>query len=396
MSQFDQEKKLIISPFHETIATGISGTSISSVANYGTWDGSGFWIGGTNGTINRINPLVTGYFTKTGFDVTTPGKGGNPLQMDFDGRYLWVGDYDAFATFFKYDTAISSTVASGKLFPSGPGLGGIQGVIYDGSSIWFGAPDVVLKLNPTTLATGLIVSGQFNVNGLSKYTDPSGQGYILAACNSATTGFWSKINANTGAYTTYTSQNFFNWAGYRICNDGTYAYIAFFSSPGIVEKYRLSDGAWIAQWNAGQWLNSINYNSGYLWMVGDNYNVDVTDVFGNHSLTLSGNGRSDVVLGGGYAWSVFWSGNASNAKVYSTPLSNALNFSPSYSGVSGYKLRVHDLNGNPTSGSIINEGYNGGNIYGNPAGRYILKLNGFVAAKADFPSGIGINNVYVV
>jgi hypothetical protein len=174
MNQFEQLKKLIVAPNPGLPVPFNSFSTFSAGAdNYGCWDGNNFWIGRSDGRIGKISSTGVSVQTFPGFIA----PGGAPLQLAFDGRYVWVGDYDSKATLFKFDTTINKIVASGQVRPD-TNSGGCQGVVWDGSKLWIGAPDQVIRMNTSPSGfptTELIVSGQSNVNGLSYYTDTVGQ-----------------------------------------------------------------------------------------------------------------------------------------------------------------------------------------------------------------------------
>ncbi len=381
MDQFRQLKKLEIMPsINPSCPIHYNGIFITGCANYGCWDGNNFWIG-ANDKIHKIftgpfNSLVTtGY---NGFSVAG-ADGGNPIQLAFDGSYIWVGDYDSRATWFKFDPTLQTTIASGRLYPLGPDMGGIQGVHWADDKLWFGAPNNVIRFNITSNSVELIVSGQNNVNGLSHYTDDTGQKYILAACSD----FWSKINADTGSYTTY--DNLDHAIGYRICNDGTYCYIAYFSDPGRVRKFLLSTGEFIATWNVGSLLNAINFDGLYIWTVGDDWVMSITDTNGNFICNTS-NGKADILFGGGFAWSVAWGAPFFSETVYRTRLTT---YTQIISGMTyGYNLKLYNDNEYENLVIPVYEAGLGFFVSGIPAGRYVLDYNGYVAAKMDLLSGL--------
>lgn len=284
--------------------------------NYGAWDGASLWIPGITGVIHKINgatQVVTNY---SGF---SPATGGSPLQIAWDGRYIWVGCYDHEATLYKFDPQSASIVNSWKLSPLTTANGGVQSVLWDGTNIWCGvainsSSGYALRFNHATELVDITVTGQNNVNGMSQYIDPSGQRYILSAC----AGTWGKINADTGSVTQYdaTTGN-----GYRMCNDGTYAYIAYFLNNGkTIRKFLLSTGAFVSSWLDNALLNSINFDGTNLWTVGDDHIVRESDTVGNILCTFSA-GRSDVIIAGGYAWATDWTNPGAVGNVYKIGLS---------------------------------------------------------------------------
>jgi hypothetical protein len=193
----------------------------------------------------------------------------------------------------------------------------------------------------------------------------------------------------------YSNGGFGGGAGYRLCNDGTYAYIAYFSNPGTVAKFRLSDGTMAGTWQVGSLLNAIAFDGQYIWTVGDNHNVDVTNPSGVLITTLSGVGRSDVVIGGGYAWTVDW-----GTPPASTINRNNVSYPSIISGIkNGYSLNIYDSNGNPFGQYVtgvdynLNIGYLSGTL---SSGLYVLTFNGYVAAKQIFNSGLSTNNSLLI
>ena len=255
--------------------------------NYFGYDGVNVWTGDTT-YLYRINAAT---LSETAYTI---GVGSNYMQSAWDGNYLWVGEYGN-AKLYSFNASSGSVVNTYTLAP-GYG-GGIQATVWDGNRLWLASPNsvTVLRFNTTTGLVDLTVTGQTNVNGLSYYTDASGQEWILAACN----GFMSKINANTGAYTTTSTGS----QSYRLCNDGTYAYLASYAT-GNVYKYNLSTLSLVSNWfgNSG-FLNAINWDGYYIWAVGIGNSLNASDTNGNVYCTESGLGYSDVIIpGNGYVY----------------------------------------------------------------------------------------------
>ena len=291
--------------------------AVPYAANYGCVDNSGnFWIG-------AFDDILLYKITPAGV-VTSYGTGVNqPIQLAFDGTYVWTGDNDA--AIRKFDTSgnFIKKYNFGQL-----GTGGVQGLFWNGTNLIVALAEVgggagsgrVCLFNPSTEAVSLTVTGQTNVNGVS-WIISSGQSYILTAC----AGFWGKINANTGVWSKIDCTSQSSSTGYRLTTDGLYVYVADFLT-GYVLKYNLFNGSFVTKWLIGSssYLNTILYDGNYLWTAGDDLNVNISDTNGNIICTLPGMGKCDLVQDGGTVWSLNGAatGHAPDAVVYKLSLMN--------------------------------------------------------------------------
>jgi hypothetical protein len=291
----------------------------SDADNYGSLDQNGYlWVGNYAAThLYKYNAMAQKINTYYSADA---GQGfGSIVQVASDkNRYLWIGD-GLGNLLTQWDTTTTQTVTQWNLNPTSLGNGGIQGVLLDGTHVWCAVAQqgggagsgLVLAFNPTTYAIDLTITGQTNVNGLA-YTFSGGQEYIFAAC----AGFCSKINANTGAYSTVTTVG----TSYRVCSDGTYFYTADYDTIGKVQKFRISDNALIATWNVGTLLNSINTDGTYLYTAGQDNNINVIDKdTGDVLCTIAGGGLSDVLYDpAGYLWG-WGNGPVVKSQIFTVP-----------------------------------------------------------------------------
>jgi streptogramin lyase len=275
-------------------------------ANYGCWDGRYFWIGnfGTS-TISRVGRDGT-YDTYS----LTPTGASEPLQLAFDGHYVWVACADADCSLVKFDPSANQPVATytyNRANPKGP-YGGIQGVTWDGSELWIGLNQgYVFDVNP---ANGAVLKEADYLDGAGGITVmyQSGVKYLYVSCNLVI----AKINTQTMAVQKLVIPNSPGNL-FRLTNDGTYVYAASFTinGPGAVVKLDPVTGAILASWGNS---DSIDLNDicldheGRLWVAGDNGMVSAVDK--NSGIVVAqfpGAGVSTVVLGASEEiWSVNW------------------------------------------------------------------------------------------
>ena len=313
----------LILPTSCDVAT--STTSVGYAANHGCYDGFYFWIGDyVTSALTKLD--YAGHFIHQ-YDGTVEGFG-QIIQIAYDGTYLWIGSdgtntyplYSAVLT--KFNPSTGHTVKQWNLNPTLLGHGGIQGVLYDGSHVWCGiaqngggySSGLVLGFNPITEQIDVTVTAQLNVNGLA-YAVSGGQEYIFAAC----AGFTSKIDASTGEYTSVTTYP----SGARVCSDGTYYYVAAFTDPGMIQKFRISDSSLIGTFYAGAWLNAITYALGDIFVVGDDTNLTrVNPTTGATLCSVAGLGQSDVVFDGySTLWTVIIGASGNVSHTYFNPTS---------------------------------------------------------------------------
>ena len=259
----------------------IINTSVPNADNYGCVDNQGnFWIASFyDSSLNEISPNGTLLHT---YDGTAGHENfGQVIVVSWDGRYIWLGASDSYLT--KFDPLTGHSVKKYDMFSSGSSRGsdgGIQDIVYDGTNLWIAmsralaSPDgYVLKFNSTTEAVSLTITGQTNVNGLS-LANYYGTKYILSAyAGIAGTSQWSKININTGMFTSY---NFPAVNGYRITNDNLFVYIASYTN-GNITKFDINTGAIVATWTSGPNLNAIAYDGSYVWVVGGDNAINIHD-----------------------------------------------------------------------------------------------------------------------
>jgi hypothetical protein len=292
----------------------ISTTPVNGLANYGTWDGQNLWITSFgNSSISEINQNgnIIGTYTFSG---------SNPLQVAYDGKYIWVASADQYGMLIRFDpTTHASTTYI--MNPQGTGNGGIQGVMWDGQNLWIGVAQnntgsgtgLVEKINTSTGAVIASVNGMNNVNGLA-YTNLSGVEYVWAACN----GFLAKINTQT-----MIAQDISDPSGtYRITTDGSYIYGATFaaSTNPTVEKYDASTGSLVASWYSESDLNDIAYDGNYIWTFGNDRTVVIHNKdTGAIIKTIPNGAGSDLIFDGTYMWGI------SGADTTSSPVVNKMN-----------------------------------------------------------------------
>jgi len=279
-------------------ASVLKTVAVTGAANYGTWDGKDYWIGSYGeGCVSKISG--DGIVLRT----YRLGPGIFPVQLAFDGTYIWVASAD------PYDQLIRLSPITGKfttvqLAPAGDGgRGGIQGVLWDGHNIWAGLSGLseVAEINPDTGIVIASVKGQSNVNGLAySYLSDTSTGktteYLWAA-DSDTIG---KINAKTMSY---------NYVGegqgiFRLVIDGTYIY-AQNANDSLIYKLDQQSGFLIATWKTGRAPNDIAFDGNYIWTVSDDNFVTVHNrKTGLIVATIPNAGKSSLTFDGTHMWSV--------------------------------------------------------------------------------------------
>jgi hypothetical protein len=277
-------------------------TSVISAANYGTWDGEYFWVGcyGINAVkkINADGVVVAAYSTHVG---TTDYP---PLQLAFDGQYIWVACGNTAGSLLKMDKDTGTILNIYTLNPTLLGAGGVQGIVFDGTDICVGVAQYgggvgsgfVGKVNTTTGVLTIIADGQTNVNGIIS-ANVDGEQYIYAAC----AGFVTKVKCSDGTYISEVNDN----ESYRIVTDGKYIYTASYYTQKV-QRYNMSTLAKIDYvWASGPDLNCIAFDGNYIWTCGDDKLVTIIDpnsmtVVG----TIPGGGKSDLIWDGQYMWSI--------------------------------------------------------------------------------------------
>ncbi len=328
-------------------------TYVLDAANYGTWDGEYYWSANySNSSISQINQNGT---VVNNYTFSEP-----PLQLAWDGQYIWVGCADVSGTLIQFNPTTATTISTNKLNPSASGAGGIQGLVWDGINLWagvaqdgYGGEIIKLSSSGTALVT---ISGQTNVNGMV-VTDLINSGtstrYIWGAC----TGFISKINVSNNTYQTFTTSP--ATSVYRLCSDGVYIYGCDFGT-NVIFKYLASNGSLVATWATVTNPNSIAFDGENIWVAGNANKVYIHERNNGTILTILNNNISNgLVFDGTYMWG--------NGQAGSYPLNNGF--------VS--KMVVSDIAGNSkffNSLSIMNSGNtlayslsskNGANFYGN-------------------------------
>ncbi len=294
-------------------------------ANYGCWGMGYFWqTDAITDAIWKISTScgVTEYnsFTRTNLPA--------PLCAASDGTNIWVGSYDGNSTLTEISSS-GTVLGYWQLTPGGMGYGGIQDVKWDGTNIWvadstgdsLGAylgGGFIGRWNTTSHTIDLSATGQVNINGLSWYIDGSSHEWLTGAC----LGFVDQVSAATCAVNWSNSLSN-DGAMYRLTNDGSYFYVADFSVPGMVNKYVASTGTIAASWQVGADLNQITYDGkGYLWSVGNDNAVNVTDLFGNRLCTYSNMGESEAILDPGSYIMTQIANYPSSSVAYVFPLAN--------------------------------------------------------------------------
>ncbi|HTB23622.1 MAG TPA: hypothetical protein VK914_13075 [bacterium] len=290
-----REKALVL----ETIA-------VDGAANYGTWDGSHYWVGsfggqkvtelGADGRLLKVYPL---------------GAGTAPLQLAFDGKDIWVASADPLDHLIRLDPATGKTSVY-ALAPKGDGgLGGLQCVLWDGKNIWAALAGLnqVVEVDPKTGAIVARAGGQTNVNGLAyvRSPGPGGRGtreHIWAADSNSI----GKIDAKTMACASYGKGE----GLFRLVAARGYVYAAE-TSHGLVYKFDEKSGALVAVWPTGRCPNDIAFDGRYIWTVSDDNYISIHDRdSGRLVARIPDSGKSSLTYDGKYMWSV----NDAKALVY--------------------------------------------------------------------------------
>jgi hypothetical protein len=278
----------------QTYSTG----EIYGPANYGCWDGNNFWITSYFGNLYKFYGANLSSYTE--YPAVTGGT--NTLITVWDGANIWIGGTDTYATLYEWNPNTASIVGSWKTYPTGGADRGIQGLKWDGAqlliSIAISANNGQVLTWNTTTNTATMRSDSFlsNVNGID-WVVSGGVEYILAACSD----FWAKVNATTGAYTTYVDIS----SSYRVTNDGTFAYLFSYGSGNTIQKYNISTGALVQSWGVGAGSgNDILFDGTYLWTCGNYpYTVSISTTSGQVLCSIPDAGQSCLVYGGGYIFS---------------------------------------------------------------------------------------------
>jgi hypothetical protein len=281
----------------------LKSVSVVDAANYGTWDGENFWSSNyyahSISKINQNGEILATYY----FDSQIV-----PLQLAYDGRNIWIASADdAAGHLLRFDTVTATTTGDYILNPSAIGLGGVQGVLWDGEYVWAGVAQaagpagsgLVAKIDPVTGNVVASSTGHTNVNGMvvMDITESTGLVRYVFAANS---GFISKINASDMTYSTTSSGG----ETYRIATDGKYIYGASFSEH-VIRKFLASDMSLTDTWPSGNQLNTVAFDGRYIWTAGDDLNITIHDRnTGDIVYTLANAGQSDLVFDGTYMWSV--------------------------------------------------------------------------------------------
>jgi hypothetical protein len=295
----------------------MSTTTVSNATDYGAWDGKHLWV--SQFDLNSITEISE---DNKIINTFTLANNINPIQMVYDGRYIWVASADEYGHLVKFDPVSGTTVGTYTINPTGLGAGGLQSVIWDGSNIWVGVAQeggginsgFVAKIDPTTGAVIASTTGQTNVNGLA-FSDIDGVRYIYSACNA----FIGKIKASDMTYATSALSSI--GTTYRIVSDGNYIYGASWANKNVystVQKYDARTLTLVNAWSSDSWLNTIAFDGKYIWVAGDaskisDGNPDSSNE-GNITIhdrdtgaivkTLVGAGRSDLIFDGTYMWSI--------------------------------------------------------------------------------------------
>lgn len=276
--------------------------SAVDAANYGCIDSLGnFWVGAYSMSfIHEISPA--GVLIHTYYGTHETEKFGQIVKVSSDGVNLWLGN--ACSTLTKFNPLTGTTIKQYGLYSATGGStqcsdGGIQDIAYDGSFLWISMAESgggassgrIIKFNPVTEQVDLTITAQTNINGIN-LTHYGGQRYIIGACE----GFWTKVNINTGLYSSYSTG--IHSSGYRTTTDNVSVYVADYYSS-VVKKYDLVTGSHILTWSVGSLLNSITSDGQYIYTVGDDSNVNVSNPnTGSLICTISGGGKSDIVYDG--------------------------------------------------------------------------------------------------
>lgn len=286
-------------PCPTVIQSATTGEGLYGPNNYGCWDGNSFWITSYYGNLYRFYGGNLSSYTEY-----SEVAGGSPVLItEWDGSSIWIGGTDTYATLYKWNPNTASIAGSWRTYPTGGAWAGIQGLKWDGTQLLISISisinnGQVLAWNTTT-NTATMRSDTFlsNVNGIS-WAFSGGVEYIMAAC----ADFWGKVNAVTGAYTTYVDVG----DSYRVTNDGTYAYFFSFGSGDIIQKYNIASGALIQSWSANdgnEGGNDITFDGTYLWTAANNFTVSVSTTNGQVLCDIPNAGQSCIVYGGGYIYS---------------------------------------------------------------------------------------------
>ena len=279
-------------------------------ANYGCWDGSNFWISNfTSHTISKVSQnagIVATYSLPTQI---------SPLQLAWDGKSIWIASADDNANLAQFDPQQGIVTHVYAYNPQGRsgGVGGIQGVMWDGEELWIGIAQlsggqgsgIIASINLNDGSIIKSVNGNYNVNGLA-YVKTAGHKYIFGACH----GFISKIDAKTMVKTTM-GNSYYQDNLFRLAADDKYVYGAAYTNANDttmdIQKFDAVSGVLVNHWGAAgmDYLNDILVDGSNIWTVGDTGTVSVTDK--NNGTILSqynSTGVSCVVKGNDGVWTV--------------------------------------------------------------------------------------------
>ena len=299
-------------------AKAVSGLGTTGSLNYGTWDGTSYWIGNYNDhTLHKISPAGT---------VTTYALASNilPIQLAWDGTYIWVASADTYGTLVKFDPSTGQTVGTWQKNPTGLGSGGIQGVRWDGTNLWIGVAQngggtgsgFVAKLNPTDPSTNLCTATDITNAGGMTLTSTDVWAVRVNDVVKIAKSDCSKTQY-TGSGTTPTHPD----------NDGTYIYLPNFGSYNIT-KMRMSDGTVVGTYPTCRGSNIARFDgsNAHLWVACDDGRITVHDpstmaIIGDLVPAAVNNKMNGLAFDGDYMWVAGFS----NSYVYKMNTGQMLN-----------------------------------------------------------------------
>jgi hypothetical protein len=218
------------------------------------YDGANIWVVNLNG--GSVTKLRASDGTNLG---SFPTGTGNPNSVAFDGANIWVTTNGSTNNVTKLRASDGANLGSFSF------AGGSSGVVFDGSSIWFGTnPNLVVKLRPSDGAIlGTFTAG---TSALSLAFDGANIWSANFSSNNVTK-LRASDGANLGTFPVGTNPE-------GIVFDGTNIWVANFNSSNVT-KLRASDGANLGTFPVGTEPTAIAFDGTNIW---------VANTFGN-SLT---------------------------------------------------------------------------------------------------------------
>lgn len=276
-------------------------TSATGGANVAMFDGLNMWVGTNNGTVVRFNQ-----YAQTFTSVSTSAV--SPLSMAFDGRNVWVANYDS----GKIDKIEASMATLKSTTQCGTNA---EGIVFDGTKIWVahcngGSNGGIQSIDPDTgvasstyamngcCAQGLTFDGTYlwvacwQANKLIKILPGSSSGTDIALSYVSTTGMvfdganvWAsngagntvtkvRISDNAVTYVTLTTA-ISNASPRGMAFDGDYVWVAWRDTSsgghGYVSRIKTSDNSKVDfDLGAGVTPRGVAFDGTNIWITDTN------------------------------------------------------------------------------------------------------------------------------